>query len=115
MNKITLEIEKFLDHRRVDDKMIYMVKWQDSAVKDWVSVDNFNTMEVINKYHQQLEAELEKPSVQRKLLKGTTAAAKNENIKLKDSNTQESNHAMTTRSKRNSTNTAKLNYLWHCS
>ncbi len=40
-----------------------------------------------------------------------TAAAKNENNKLKDSNTQESNHAMTTRSKQNSTNTVKLNYL----
>ena len=95
--------------------MIYLVKWKDSAVKDWVSVDNFNTMEVINKYHQQLEAELEKPSVQRKLLRDTTAAAKNENNKLNDSDTQESNHAMTTRSKRNSTNTVKLNYLWHCS
>ena len=57
----TLEIEKIVDHKRVDDKMIYLVKWKDSAFKDWVSIDNFNTMEIINKYHQKLEDDLEKP------------------------------------------------------
>ena len=65
----TLECEKIVDHIRVDDKIIYLVKWQDSAFKDWVSIDNFNTMEIINKFHQKLEADLEKPAVQKKLLR----------------------------------------------
>ena len=68
-------------------------------------------MEVINKYQKQLEAELEKPSVQRKLLKITTVASKNEKNKLIDLETQENNHSMKIRSKRNSTNTAKANYI----
>ena len=74
-DSVNMEVEKILDHKKVNDQFIYLVKWKNSDDTDWLPVDNFNTMEVINKYHQNLDRKLVeeklalRPRTQQKLLK----------------------------------------------
>ena len=50
----TYEIDKIVDFKKVNDQLIYLVKWKNSDETDWVPVDHFNTMEVINEFHANL-------------------------------------------------------------
>ena len=74
-DSVNLEVEKIIDHKKVNNQIVYLVKWKNSEDTDWLPVDNFNTMEVINKYHENLNIKLAndknalKPRVQQKLLK----------------------------------------------
>ena len=67
------EIEKILDFKKDGNQFIYLVKWKNSEDQDWLSVDRFNTLEIINEFHAKLEEKnnklLEKPSEQKRLLR----------------------------------------------
>ena len=93
-DSINLEVEKILDHKKVNDQMIYLVKWKNSDDTDWLPVDNFNTMEVINEYHKRLETKMTeermalRPRTQQRLLR----EAREENLRVRPnliSNTRE--------------------------
>ena len=74
-DSVNREVEKIIDHKKVNNQFIYLVKWKNSVDTDWLPVDNFNTLEVINKYHQNLDKKLSmekealNPRVQQRLLK----------------------------------------------
>jgi hypothetical protein len=55
----TREVEKILSHKTVKDKLVYEVLWKNSKLKDWLPIENFNNLEVINKLHQDIEKVVE--------------------------------------------------------
>ena len=55
----TREVEKILSLKTVKDKLVYEVLWKNSKLKDWLPIENFNKLEVINKYHQNIEKVVE--------------------------------------------------------
>ena len=60
----SLEVEKILDKMRDDetDQMMYLVKWKglDETENQWILEENFDSMDIIEKYNRQLAEELEK-------------------------------------------------------
>ena len=47
----TLVIDKIINHKVVDGKTLFLVKWKDpSEGEDWIDETKFNTKECINKY-----------------------------------------------------------------
>jgi hypothetical protein len=67
------EVEKILDFKKERNQFIYLVKWKNSDDQDWLSVNRFNTLEIINEFHAKLEERnsklLDKPSEQKRLLR----------------------------------------------
>jgi len=49
----TREFDKILRHKTVNEQLVFEVLWKNSKSIDWFI--NFNNLEVINKYHQELE------------------------------------------------------------
>jgi hypothetical protein len=48
------EVEKILDHRTRYNKKMYLVKWKGYEEPTWEKIDNFNSMDLINKYNKEL-------------------------------------------------------------
>jgi hypothetical protein len=54
----TREVDSILSHKTVHDKLVYEVLWKNSKLTDWLPIENFNNLEVINKYHLEIDAEV---------------------------------------------------------
>ena len=48
------EIVEVLDHKFDKDGNFYLVKWKNDNVNSWIPEENFNTMEIINKYFDKI-------------------------------------------------------------
>jgi hypothetical protein len=44
----TREVDSILSHKTVHDKLVYEVLWKNSKLTDWLPIENFNNLEVIN-------------------------------------------------------------------
>jgi len=53
----SVEVEKIIDHKEVNNKKLFLVKWKDlpDAENSWVPEDHFDTIEIIKEYWNKLE------------------------------------------------------------
>ena len=44
------EVKEVINDRKIDNKLVYLVKWKDNSKDSWVKEEDFQTIEVINDY-----------------------------------------------------------------
>jgi len=53
-----VEVEEIIDHRGIGDDREYLVTWKDlpESENSWVSIDKFNSREIVREYHESVDA-----------------------------------------------------------
>jgi len=69
----TREVDKILQHKSVNEQLVYEVLWKNTKNTDWLPIANFNNLEVLNKYQQELK-------------KGVSILKSSERLRINNSN-----------------------------
>jgi hypothetical protein len=75
----TREVDSILNNsiQTVHDKLVYEVLWKNSKLTDWLPIENFNNLEVINKFHLEIDAEVKMKKSSERLRVKSLKALKN--------------------------------------